>query len=236
MVRILLTGSARAYLWFLLFLVASIARPIFLLQVPNPSLRYTELWAWTQFPISALHWAIGTEVYRNSTKRYPRLGSVGVWAYLLGTAVALAISLAPVAGEWSTLEPIHVAAFRAAFVARRVLATASLVFLVATGLVFYRIRLPEPRNLRVHRWLLILYFSAVVLQQTAINASQGLTALANLAFGWASLAIFGAWAILISRDGQREPSVPTSSEADQAERTAEEIFAFVRRAPGTRSR
>ncbi len=231
--HILQIRAVLSFPWFVSFLAVSILRSIVLLQLRLDTPEYLYIWAPSQVVISALHWMLGFESYRQATRQYPRLGTLGIWLYSIGTAIALFVSLIPVKHEWTTLDVVKADAVRAVFIARRVIASAVPIFLAIAMLVFWQIRVPEPPNYVRHRILLVAYFAGITAQQSVINTWWRDTAAANLWFLTFALGLYTAWCFVLTRAGEEAPRRPGAEQAEEAERAASEILAFVRRArPG----
>lgn len=211
--RLVSLGLESRFPWLLAMLLGGVARSVVLLGLVPRTTAYGVTWASTAPLVAALQVAAVMELFRRTCEHYRGIGafarwlllaSVGVGAFMAGLSVAIGADRRPAELALAFL-----------VVGQRYVATGLALAILAFRLFFWRFPAPLRPNVRRHANILTAYLVSIAAAYFAFRPFGD-------GFGtrflmWAELACLAAWALSLSRAGEREPVAPGGLPIDVAD-------------------
>lgn len=187
-VRLIGTGVWRRYPGFTAYVALSVARSVALSLAGIHSREYMLIWIAGE-PILMLSLTFATlEMFWRSIAAYP--GRRNAFSLIFAGAAVFALTAATVSVQIDA--PLAHSGLEAVRVAKRALV--SVLFLLAAAITCWMLAFPigERPNMRLHRWVLVLYLGKEALSLLAFNtgSARDAMALANIAIG---IGCYAAW-------------------------------------------
>lgn len=158
-VRLLSIGLGRRYKFFLIYLGVDLGMSLCLANLDVHSTIYAAVWAAVQPAVWFSEAAAVFELFRHVTEHYPKIGAFSdkilTACFLAAGLLALALTLIELphtySGAWWYYGPV---------MASKCVAFACSLLLLAQAVFFLIFPVQMRRNTVLHRWLLLIYFTA----------------------------------------------------------------------------
>src|SRR5581483_10405569 len=191
-------GVTRAFI-LLVFSLPSLTKA---LNVPHPRGVYAWIWVLTEPVLWFFYVGIVLELYSLVLANYKGLQTVGRWAFLIAMALAVLISGLSVLLTSSHHNETAVVIFYYALIDRGIMFTLVLfILLILFFLSWYPIKLS--RNLIIHAIICTVFLISLSMGYLVRNVQgTAVTHAVNIANLGITIACWGAWMLLLTREGE----------------------------------
>lgn len=220
MVHIHRENLTRAYLAFSVFLPCATLQSFALLPLPNASLTYGHVWAFTEPVLMALQIWMVLEIFYATAGHYPSMDFRH--QSLAAIAVLSAAACVAIVKSGGVLEAAHLPV-RTVILVKTYISWVLVAMLLLSAAFFASMGAPVKRNLTTHRWITTAYIgSAAVAHLLFVRYGLPILPFARAVELTIACACLILWLWKLRADGEAAvPLAPTTDTLSELERNSE---------------